>query len=252
MYEKITESQKWFDEYFSNRDEYNSQTNDSQHLNTIVSALQIGESVCNVLDVGTGTGYLSFEIAKRYKNASVTGLDIVQETLKINRSKAKEQNIQNLSFISYDGLRFPFADDSFDIIVTRYALHHFPDISNSFAEISRVLKKDGKLLISDPVPAENDTVRFVDEYMKLKPDGHIMFYTKDELVRYAAESGLIPVSFFKSKITFPRINDYGEAYTELLSSYDVNVINQYNLCQFEDGKYIYITTDVLNSLFIKK
>lgn len=252
MDNKINETKKWFDEYFSNRDDYDSQTQDGQHLDAIISTLQIGNSKCKVLDIGTGTGYLSFEIARKYKNAVVTGLDIVEETLKINRNKASEQNIQNLDFISYDGTKFPFNDCLFDIIVTRYAIHHFPDIKNAFSEISRVLKKDGKLFISDPIPSENDNVRFVDEYMKLKHDGHIRFYMKDELVKYADEAGLAHDNSFQTQITFPRINDYGEVYTKLLDSYDRNIVSQYKLCESDDGRYIYITTDVLNSLFIKK
>ncbi|MDE5854600.1 MAG: class I SAM-dependent methyltransferase, partial [Ruminococcus sp.] len=165
MNSKIDKTKKWFDDFFSNRDEYNSQTQDEKHLEAIIHTLGICNSECRVLDIGTGTGYLSFEIAKKYKNANVTGLDIVEETLKINRDRTIEQKIQNLDFISYDGSKFPFADGLFDIIVTRYALHHFPDIKNSFSEIARVLKKGGKLLIADPIPAENDNVRFVDKYM---------------------------------------------------------------------------------------
>lgn len=252
MESRIDTTKKWFDEFFSNRDEYNLQTQDEKHLDAIICALEICNSECRVLDIGTGTGYLSFEIAKRYKNAKVTGLDIVEETLRINQDKAIEQKIQNLDFISYDGSKFPFTDDSFDVIVTRYALHHFPDIKNSFSEIARVLKKGGKLLISDPIPAENDIVRFVDEYMKLKPDGHVKFYTENELVKYANEVGLTFNNSFQTQITFPRTNDYGEAYIKLLNSYDKNIVNQYKLHESNDGKYIYITIHVLNSIFIKK
>lgn len=252
MNNKINETKKWFDEYFSDRDEYNSQTGDENQLDAIISALQIGDGKCKILDIGTGTGFLAFGIAERYKNAAVTGLDIVEETLKINHQKVSGQNIRNLDFVSYDGSDFPFDNGFFDIVVTRYALHHFPDIKNSFSEISRVLKKDGKLLVSDPIPAENDNVGFVDEYMKLKKDGHIKFYTENELVGFASGAGLTPENSFKSQITFPRINDYGGAYTELIASYDENIINQYRLSESEDGKYIFITTDVMNSLFIKK
>jgi len=252
MDSRIDKTKKWFNDFFSDRDEYNSQTQDEKHLNAIIHALKICDSDCKILDIGTGTGYLAFEIAKRYKNANVTGLDIVEKTLRINQDKAIEQEIQNLNFISYDGLKIPFGDGSFDVIVTRYALHHFPDIKNSFSEIARVLKKSGKLLIADPIPAENDSVRFIDEYMKLKPDGHVRFYTKSELVKYANEFGLIFDNLFQTKITFPRTYDYGESYVKLLNSYDKNIVNQYNLHQSDDAKYIYITINVLNSIFIKK
>lgn len=252
MENRISASKKWFDDYFSNRNEYDSQTQDEKHLTAIITALEITDSKCKILDIGTGTGYLSFAIAQKYKNADVTGLDIVEETLKINREKAVKQKIQNLNFITYDGVKFPFDNSSFDVIVTRYALHHFPDIKNSFSEISRILKKGGKFLIADPIPAENDNVRFVDEYMKLKPDGHVQFYTESELVKYANEVDLILNNLFQTKITFPRTNDYGDAYINLINSYDKDIVSQYNLHESNDGKYINITMNVLNSIFIKK
>lgn len=51
-----------------------------------------------ILDLGTGSGYLSFAIAKKYPEVSVVGLDIVEKALENNRVKAKEENINNLVF----------------------------------------------------------------------------------------------------------------------------------------------------------
>ena len=65
------------------------------------------------------------EIARRYKNANVIGLDIVEKALQGNRKKAEEQSLNNVKFISYNGMDFPFADSFFDLAVTRYALHLF-------------------------------------------------------------------------------------------------------------------------------
>ena len=76
--------------------------------------------------------------------------------------------IRNISFISYNGIDFPFVDSEFDMVISRYALHHFPDIQKSISEISRVIKQGAFLFISDPTPNVNDTSRFVDGYMQLK------------------------------------------------------------------------------------
>ena len=120
-----------------------------------------------------------FPIAQKYPNISIIGLDIVEKALEVNRSRAKEENIRNISFTSYDGINVPFADSEFDMVISRYALHHFPDIQKSISEVSRVIRQRGFLFISDPTPNVNDTSRFVDGYMQLKKDGHIKFYTKD-------------------------------------------------------------------------
>ena len=55
--------------------------------------------------------------------------------------KAKDNNLCNVSFISYDGIEFPFGNKTFDMVITRYALHHFPNLDKTFNEIDRVLKK---------------------------------------------------------------------------------------------------------------
>lgn len=42
------------------------------------------------------------------------------------------------------------------------------------------MKKGGRLFIAGPTPNEGDTERFVDDYMRMKPDGHIKYYEKEE------------------------------------------------------------------------
>ena len=123
-----------------------------------------------ILDLGCGSGYLAFPMAKNNPDSEVIGLDIVSDTLEVNRSGVNKEGIKNLSFVSYDGIDFPFEDQSFDLVVTRYALHHFPDIEHSIGEMSRVLKEGGTLFISDPCPNECDTERFVDDYMRIRRD----------------------------------------------------------------------------------
>jgi ubiquinone/menaquinone biosynthesis C-methylase UbiE len=49
-----------------------------------------------------------------------------------NQQIAELKGLQNLRFVSYTGNKLPFDDCSFDIVVTRYALHHFSSIENTF------------------------------------------------------------------------------------------------------------------------
>lgn len=72
---------------------------------------------------------------------------------------------------------FPFEDHSFDIVITRYALHHFPAIKDTFREITRVLKKN-RIFLSDPTPNDDDTKCFVDEYMQIKKMGILSLYKR--------------------------------------------------------------------------
>lgn len=245
----IMATKQGFEKSFSSENFYNKQTQDEQHLKKILEFLPFKADM-KILDLGVGSGYLSFPIAKKYPDISVIGLDIVEKALEVNRIKAKEENIQNISFITYNGINFPFADDEFDMVISRYALHHFPDIQNSISEVSRIIKQEGLLFISDPTPNANDTSRFVDGYMQLKKDGHIKFYTKDEWLQICGRYGLQFKKSFDSIIRFPKKRDTAYGFDELLKKHDKEIVESYELEVV--GNEIYITEQVNNILFCKR
>ena len=202
-----------------------------------------------ILDLGAGSGYLSFPIAKENRSCKVVGLDIVSKALEVNRERADRENLSNLSFVSYDGIDFPFADASFDMVITRYALHHFPDIEHSIGEVSRVLKKNGSFFVSDPCPNDCDSSRFVDEYMQMKKDGHIKFYTKKEWEDICGKFEMKMSDFFESSIRFPRKRDTAYGFDGLLKKHEQSVIDSYDLVVTDTE--IYVTERVNNILFSK-
>lgn len=246
--ESINDTRKGFEESFATGDFYNRQTQDTEHLEKILGFLKISDGM-RILDLGTGSGYLSFPIAKNNPGCDVIGLDIVNAALEANRTRADVKGIKNLSFVSYDGIDFPFEYDTFDLVVTRYALHHFPDIEHSVGEVSRVLKNGGIFFISDPCPNECDSKRFVDDYMRLKKDGHIKFYTKDEWIDICSRQGFIVVDSFDSSIRFPKKKDTAYGYEEVLRKHDKDVIDSYDLV--ETDTELYLTEQVNNIVFEK-
>ena len=237
-----------FENCFKEGDFYNRQTRDEKHLEKILDTINVSDGM-KILDLGCGSGYLTFAIAGRNGNVHVTGLDIVAETLKKNKSEANERGIKNLTFTAYDGLHFPFEDGFYDMVVTRYALHHFPEIKKSINEVSRVLKKGGRFFLSDPRPNECDATRFVDDYMQLKKDGHIKFYTKDEWISICDECGMQLISSFDSQIRFPKKKSTAVGYEDVLSRHDGSMIESYDLA--ETAEELWITEQVNNLLFIK-
>jgi ubiquinone/menaquinone biosynthesis C-methylase UbiE len=244
--ESIARTKKEFEKSFAQAGYYNRQTKDDRHLQMILNYMTIKESD-RVLDLGTGNGYLAFPIASCYPDASVIGLDIIEDTLIRNNERALQQGISNLKFVTYDGINFPFEDKSFDVVVSRYALHHFPDIENAFREISRVLNKGGRLLVSDPTPNVEDCSRFVDKFMQMKPDAHIRFYTEHEIILAAKAYGLVKKSSFTTEIRFPRKG--ADQYRELLKEYNKEIIEGYQIQII--GDEIFISEKVLNVLFEK-
>ncbi|MDP4152496.1 MAG: methyltransferase domain-containing protein [Bacillota bacterium] len=242
----IETTKKSFELSFGEEQFYNKQTQDEKHLKLILDSLKLTNGM-KILDLGTGNGYMAFPIAVSNPGVEVIGLDIVEQTLSKNRSKAEMMGIGNLKFCAYDGVTFPFKDNEFDYIISRYALHHFPKLNVTFSEMNRVLKANGKLVISDPTPNSNDSSKFVDEFMQMKEDGHIQFYSLQEYVLLAKEANFKFISNTCSEITFPRKN--AKSYEYLLNKHSKEITDGYHINVINDE--IYITEQVLNMIFEK-
>ncbi|MGB4661673.1 MAG: class I SAM-dependent methyltransferase [Mobilitalea sp.] len=245
--ESIKKTKQSFEKSFSEKSYYDAQTQDKKQMMDIFNILSLRENM-NILDLGTGSGYLAFPLAKQNPTCCVIGLDIVTNTLEDNREKVLDNHMTNLDFAEYDGIDFPFEEETFDLIVVRFALHHFPDIKKAFAEMSRVLKKGGQLFISDPTPNDNDTSGFVDAYMQTKHDGHIKFYFQKEYTELAQEAGFVLNQYFSSEIRFPRKTT--EESLKILADFDSQTVEGYHI-RIEDDE-IFITEKVLNMSFVKR
>jgi ubiquinone/menaquinone biosynthesis C-methylase UbiE len=243
----VQKAREGFDEDFSKENYMEKRTGDTEHLQKILTYLHIIPH-SNILDLGTGSGFLAFPIAQIYRECSVFGLDIAVRTLMNNREKAAMMDLNNLNFIDYDGISFPFEDNSFDYVVTRYALHHFPDIEKTFVEIRRVLKKGGILFISDPTPNEIDNNRFVDTFMQMKDDGHVKFYLKSEFMELAGKHGFQLTASFDSEIRFS--SERTEKYLQIAGNINEKIIQSYDI-EVNQGQVL-ITEQIVNLMFIKR
>lgn len=248
--ESIQATREGFEKSFEERTFYNQQTQDETHLQKILDVLEVKEND-RILDLGTGSGYLAFSIAQRHPESKVTGLDIVEKALEENRKRALREKVENIEFIAYDGLDFPFPAERFGLVATRYALHHFPRIEHTFQEVSRILKKSGYFFIADPTPNDNDADRFVDDYMRMKKDGHIKYYRKEEFEDYGSAVGLMLIKAFQTRICFPRQRETAVDFDHIMKVHKKEVIDGYGVEVSKDGRYIYITQNVWNLLFKK-
>lgn len=244
--EMISAAKHGFEAAFSEKSFYNRQTQDSSHIEAILGILPVKRGM-RILDLGTGSGYLAFALAKKYPDVTVVGIDIVEKALEQNRLAAQQEGLSNISFVSYYGKLLPFDDQSFDIVVTRYALHHFPDIAMSLSEVSRILSDKGCFVISDPTPNADDKSGFADEYMRVKPDGHIKFRSLDEWKSLCERYGFKLADFFESSIRFPR--KYEKKYETIMKRHPKETVSSYGI-EIMNGE-IFITELVNNMLFFK-
>lgn len=103
-----------------------------------------------VLDFGCGTGTLALMIKQAHPACRVEGIDIDPQILEIARRKARSRHL-TVEFTAYDGMTLPYGNESFDIVVSSYVVHHLShgDKTRLFREISRVLESGGRLFILD-------------------------------------------------------------------------------------------------------
>jgi ubiquinone/menaquinone biosynthesis C-methylase UbiE len=113
-----------------------------------LARIQAGEQV---LDVGCGTGTLALEVARRVGSIGrVVGVDPSSEQIAHARSKATRRNVP-VEFQIGVIEQLPFPDQTFDVVLSTLMMHHVPASvkRQGLAEITRVLKPGGRLVIAD-------------------------------------------------------------------------------------------------------
>jgi ubiquinone/menaquinone biosynthesis C-methylase UbiE len=113
-----------------------------------LARIQPGEKV---LDVGCGTGTLALEVEPRVgATGSVFGIDPATQQIARARSKAARRNLPTDFQIGVIE-QLPFADQTFDVVLSTLMMHHLPAglKRQGLAEIARVLKPGGSLVIAD-------------------------------------------------------------------------------------------------------
>lgn len=98
-----------------------------------------------MLEVPVGTGALSLPVYRDLPGADITCLDFSEEMLAKARERAAAMNLFRLKFLAGDVGRLPFADNTFDLVLSINGFHAFPDKPAAFRETRRVLKKNGIL-----------------------------------------------------------------------------------------------------------
>jgi arsenite methyltransferase len=103
-----------------------------------------------VLDLGSGAGTDSLVAAQMVGEAGrVTGIDMTPEMLEKARAAAADLGVTNVEFVEGEAERLPFADETFDVVISNGVVDLIPDKDAVFAELHRVLVPGGRLQIAD-------------------------------------------------------------------------------------------------------
>jgi demethylmenaquinone methyltransferase/2-methoxy-6-polyprenyl-1,4-benzoquinol methylase len=106
-----------------------------------------------ILDVGSGTGDLTFTAARYLRTGRIIGLDFSSEMLRLARVKQSAvPNSDRVFFVLGSALTLPFKDGSFDAIVTAFVLRNVSDLQLLFVNAFSALRAGGKLVALDMFP----------------------------------------------------------------------------------------------------
>ena len=161
-----------------------------------------------VLDLGAGTGDLSREVRRLADDVSIIAADFTLDMLEAGKEW------QSISRCNADAMRLPFENNRFDVVVSGFLVRNVESVEQTLAEMVRVLKPGGQLLILDMtrprskvlapfirfylnrvVPLLGTLVTSQKEAYTYLPDSTQSFLKAEELAKKMKTSGLQNVDF---------------------------------------------------------
>ena len=128
------------------------------------------------LDVGTGAGALALALAPFV--AEVVGVDVEPELL----ARARDRAPANTTFEEADATALPFPDASFDLVGSVRTLHHVHRPELALAELARVTRLGGRLLVVDQLaPLDPLEALVVDRFERARDSGHERLLSDQDL-----------------------------------------------------------------------
>lgn len=123
-----------------------------------------------VLDVACGSGIVACAFAERARH--VTGLDLTEAMLQEARVLQKSKNLTNIDWHLGDALPLPFEREHFSVVITRFSFHHFLEPELVLAEMVRVCKPKGIVMVVD-VALPDEKVAAYNQMEKWRDPSHV-------------------------------------------------------------------------------
>jgi len=150
-----------------------------------------------ILDIGCGGG-VNIEKFLKLTNNNVDGLDYseisVAESIKRNQKAVDDERCR---VIEADVSDMPIENETYDLVSAFETIYFWPDLGNTFKEVSRIIKPDGQFMIAQGTDGNHP-----DDELWLSTVEGMSVYTAPELEKYLLDAGFKNVECFKKK------NDY--------------------------------------------
>ena len=142
-----------------------------------------------VLEVATGPGYVAMTLATL--TGQVVGVDLTEALLVMAERQRQAQGLHNLCFQIADAQQLPFGEGEFDIVVCRFAFHHFENASYVLREMARVCCPQGAIAVEDLVVSEHPMrAAYQNHFENLRDPSHVAAFSLSKLLTIFAATGL--------------------------------------------------------------
>lgn len=142
-----------------------------------------------VLDLGCGGGHVSYQVAPWVEQ--VTAYDLTPSMVELVAQQATQKGLNNVIAQQGAAESLPFADQSFDCVISRYSAHHWQNVAQAMAEICRVLTPQGKVVMVDILGNSNPVMdTFFQTIESIRDPSHVRNYSLQEWVHFAECAGL--------------------------------------------------------------
>lgn len=137
------------------------------------------------IDVGTGVGALALALAPLVRE--VVGVDPSPDLLAYARARA----LPNTTFVEADGVHLPFDDGAFDLACTLRTLHHVARPELVLAELTRVTRPGGRILVVDQIaPVDPLEALAIDRFERARDASHTRLLPEIDLRQLFEANGL--------------------------------------------------------------
>ncbi|MBJ6751489.1 class I SAM-dependent methyltransferase [Geomonas anaerohicana] len=141
-----------------------------------------------VLDVACGPGMVACEFARHARH--VTGVDITPAMIEQARQRQGEQRLANLSWDVGNAVPLAYPDNTFSLVLTRYSFHHLLDPRAALAEMIRVCRPGGTVLVADVAMPSAKSAAY-DHLELIRDPSHTHALTEEEFEELFQRAGLV-------------------------------------------------------------
>ncbi len=169
----------------------------SDQIDRLVQLSEIKASD-NALDIACGTGLVTNAFAKHCQH--ITGIDLTQAMIDLATKSSMDQRLANVRYQQGDAESLPFDAESFDLVVTRYSIHHIENPAKAFAEISRVCKPGARLIVADMLIQERHIESF-NRVERLRDPSHRNALSSRQMLELMTQNHFTPRGIETYRVT---------------------------------------------------